>query len=114
MTSDIYHSLGSLEAKVDGLIEAAKRSEDKSDKSRAAVHRRLDEVVDRVGDLEAAQAQTQRDVKEMKPVTDDVKRWKIMGIGAMGIVGIAAAALGVTFGDAVKRVVMVMTGGKVG
>lgn len=114
MTNDIYHSLGSLEAKVDALIEASKRSEDKSDKSRAAMHRRVDELVDRVGGVEAAQAQTQKDITDMKPVTDDVKRWKIMGIGAMGIVGIAAAALGVTFGDAVKRVVMVMTGGKVG
>jgi ElaB/YqjD/DUF883 family membrane-anchored ribosome-binding protein len=112
--ANIDQKIGSLAAKVDMLIEASKRAEDKSDKSRAAMHKRVDELVDRVGGVEVVQAQTQKDITDMKPVTDDVKRWKIMGIGAMGIVGIAAAALGVTFGDVVKRVVMVMTGGKVG
>jgi hypothetical protein len=110
--ANIDQQIGSLTAKVDMLIEASKRSEEKSDASRAAVHRRLDEVVDRVGDLEAAQAQTQRDVKDMKPVTDDVKRWKIMGLGALGVVGIGGAALGVSFGDAFKRVLSLLTGGK--
>lgn len=112
--ANIDQKIGSLAAKVDMLIEASKRAEDKSDKSWAAMHKRVDELVDRVGSVEVVQAQTQKDITDMKPVTDDVKRWKIMGIGAMGIVGIAAAALGVTFGDVVKRVVMVMTGGKVG
>lgn len=111
--ANIDQQIGSLTAKVDMLIEAAKRSEEKADVSRASVHRRLDEVVDRVGDLEAAQAQTQRDVKDMKPVTDDVKRWKIMGLGALGVVGIGGAVLGVSFGDAAKRLLSLLTGGKI-
>lgn len=112
--SNIDQQIGSLTAKVDMLIEASKRSEEKADASRASVHRRLDEVVDRVGDLEATQAQTQRDIKDMKPVTDDVKRWKVMGLGALGVVGIGGAAFGVSFGDAVKRVLTMLTVGKVG
>ena len=42
------------------------------------------------------------DVAEMKPVTDDVRRWKLMGIGALGVTGIAAMALGVSFAEAIR------------
>jgi hypothetical protein len=49
----------------------------------------------------------------MKPVTDDVKRWKVMGLGALGVVGIGGAVLGVSFGDAVKRLLNIITGGRV-
>lgn len=37
------------------------------------------------------------DVAEMKPVTDEVKRWKLMGIGALGVVGIGGASIGYAF-----------------
>jgi len=37
-------------------------------------------------------------------LADDVGRWKLMGMGALGVVGITAAALGVTFADVIKRV----------
>lgn len=39
-------------------------------------------------------------MSDMKPVTDDVKRWKLMGIGALGVIGIGGIVLGVTFADA--------------
>jgi hypothetical protein len=32
----------------------------------------------------------------MRPVTDDVKRWKLMGIGALADIGIGGMAMGVT------------------
>ncbi|WP_245421294.1 DUF1515 family protein [Rhizobium sp. L9] len=28
----------------------------------------------------------------MRPVTDDVRRWKLIGLGALGIIGIGASA----------------------
>ncbi|MCD2184734.1 DUF1515 family protein [Rhizobium sp. GN54] len=40
------------------------------------------------------------DVLEMKPVTDDVKRWKLMDIGSLGVIGIGGMVVGVTFADA--------------
>jgi archaellum component FlaC len=72
------------------------RSEHKSDESRAVMHRRVDTLVDRVAGVETSVAQTQADIKDMKPVTDDVKKWKLMGMGALGVVGIGGIALGVT------------------
>ncbi|WP_280137637.1 DUF1515 family protein [Ensifer sp. Root127] len=50
-------------------------------------------MVDRVGDVEASMTSIGADAAEMKPVTDDVKRWKLMGIGAIGVTGIAAMRL---------------------
>lgn len=105
--------LGELIAKVENLREDMKESERKSDISRAGVHRRLDDMVDRVGDVEGDVKEIRKDVSEMKPVTDDVKRWRLIGLGALGVIGIAGTALGVTFADVVKRAFTILTGGKI-
>lgn len=54
----------------------------------------MDEIVDRVGKLEGNMGLVQEDVAEMRPVTDDVKKWRTMGIGALGVVGLGGTALG--------------------
>lgn len=43
----------------------------------------------------------------MKPVTDDVNRWKLMGIGALGVIGIGGM-VGVIFADALRRIGLVI------
>ena len=114
MTSDydasVHQQLGMLLAKVESLHEAYRRSEDKADASRSSMHRRLDEVVDRVGKVETTVVSVQDEVNEMKPVTDDVRKWKMMGMGALAVVGIGAAAFGVTFADALRRLMGVLIG----
>lgn len=116
-TATVHRQLGELTAGMRALQdtlrrieEGADRAEDKATESRAAVHRRMDELVGRVGHLETSTATIVSDVAEMKPVTDDVKRWKLMGIGALGVTGIAAMALGVSFAEAIRRVVFVIIG----
>ncbi|WP_354006124.1 DUF1515 family protein [Ensifer canadensis] len=44
----------------------------------------MDELVGRVGHLQTSTATIVADVAEMKPFTDDVKRWKLMGRCARG------------------------------
>ncbi|NTG86225.1 DUF1515 domain-containing protein [Agrobacterium rhizogenes] len=106
----IHQQIGSLAAKVDMLIEATRRSEEKSDVNRASMHRRMDEVVDRVAKVENTASAVQDDIKEMRPITDDVRRWKLMGLGALGMIGIAGMALGVSFADALKRIAAIVVG----
>lgn len=60
-------------------------------------------MVDRVGDVEQTVALVKDDVTDMKPVTDDMKRLRLMGTGALAAMGFAAMAVGVTFADALKR-----------
>ena len=74
------------------------------------MHQRMDLLVDRVGKVKGNLAAVQEDVSEMRPVTDDVKRWKLMGLGALGMIGIAGMALGVSFADALKRIALVRIG----
>lgn len=74
------------------------------------MHKRMDLLVDRVGKVEGNLAAVQEDVSEMRPVTDDVRRWKLMGLGALGMIGIAGMALGVSFADALKRFGLVLVG----
>ncbi|ASY56505.1 MULTISPECIES: DUF1515 family protein [Sinorhizobium] len=106
--ASVHQQLGTLIAEVKNLREDFRRSEDKSDASRASIHRRLDEMVERVGTLEGSTSAMQGDIAEMKPVTDDVQRWKMMGIGALTVIGIGGAAVGVTFADAIKRLLLLV------
>lgn len=107
---ELVAGMRSLQESIRRLEEGSMRAEDKAATSRAAVHQRMDQLVDRVGDLEASVSTIDANVAEMKPVTDDVKRWKLMGIGALGVTGIAAMALGVSFAEAIRRIVFVIIG----
>lgn len=89
----LHQQLGELLAEVRNLRDAFRQSEIKSDTSRSQMHGRLDLLVDRVGKVEGTVAAVQEDISEMRPVTDDVRRWKLMGLGALGIVGIGASAI---------------------
>ena len=107
----VHRQLGELVAGLRGIQDdmremkaSLQRSEDKSAESRAGVHRRLDEAVDRIARVESSVASVNEDVAEMKPVTDDVRRWSLMGIGALSMIGIGGVALGVSFADALKRI----------
>lgn len=102
--------LGMLVAEVRNLRADIDRQERKSDESRAAMHVRVDALVDRVGAIEGDVSSVKRDVTDMKPVTDEVKRWKIMGMTAIAIVGLGGAAIGVTFGEAIRRLIAIVFG----
>ncbi|WP_429807320.1 DUF1515 family protein [Ensifer sp. B1-9] len=113
----VHRQLGELVAGMRGLQdsirrieEGAQRAEDKTATSHANVHLRMEQLADRVGELEASVLAIGTDVAEMKPVTDDVRRWKLMGIGALGVTGIAAMVLGVSFAEAIRRIVFVVIG----
>lgn len=107
---ELIASSRAIQEDIRRLEHKMQRSDDKSDESRAAMHRRLDDVVGTVGEVETAVAGLERDVKEMKPVTEDVKKWKIMGMTAIAIIGLGGAAMGVTFAEAIKRVLAAIFG----
>lgn len=106
----MHQQMGEVLAEIRNLRDAFRQSEIKSDTSRAAMHQRMDQLGDRVGKVEGGVAAVQEDVTEMKPVTDEVRRRKLMGMGALGVTGLAAMALGVTFSEALKRIGMVIIG----
>jgi hypothetical protein len=92
--NEIYDRLGRLAATVEGMSEHLERQDAKSDASRTNMHRRLDEVVTRVGFLEMDMNTVKGTTAGMKEVTDEVRAWKQRGLGALGVIGIAGAALG--------------------
>jgi hypothetical protein len=100
----MHQQMGEVLAEIRNLRDAFRQSEIKSDNSRATMHQRMDMLVDRVGKVEGNVAAVQEDISEMRPVTDDVKRWKLMGIGALAVIGIGGMAMGVTFADAIRRI----------
>lgn len=92
--NEIYDRLGRLAATVEGLADHLERQDAKSEASRSNMHRRLDEVVVRVGFLESDMTAIKGTTSSMKEVTDEVRQWKQRGLGALGVIGIAGAALG--------------------
>lgn len=85
----VERTLGQLLAKVEGL----QKSIDKAEDSRSVLHRRMDDLVDRTGDLEGAVNSINSTLGEVKKVTDEVTVWKLRGMGALAVTGIAASAL---------------------
>lgn len=115
--AELYKMLGELIAEQRAIKDSlnridaeTRRASQKSDESRAVMHRRVDELVDRVGHAEGSLNILAVDVRDTKAVTDDVKRWRLMGMGALAVVGIGGAAMGVTFADAVRKLGAVIVG----
>jgi ElaB/YqjD/DUF883 family membrane-anchored ribosome-binding protein len=109
-TASVERTLGELLAEVRNLKSTLDDHQEKSDKSRAALHQRVDTLVDRVGKTESSVNEVKKDIGEMKPVTDDVMRWKLIGIGALGVTGLAFTAIGVTFADVLRRLFLAISG----
>lgn len=80
--SNVERTLGILLGKIEGIEDRLERADD----SRAAVHRRLDDLVLRTTHLESDTAGLTRKVDDMQKVTDDVVqlRAKATGAGALG------------------------------
>ena len=98
--NDIYKAIGELTSEVTSLrrdLQEAERnavdSARRADQHRTVLHRRMDEIVDRTGTLEGDMRIINKTVMEVKEVTDEVTRWKIAGMGALGVTGIAAGAI---------------------
>ncbi|MDB5523887.1 MAG: hypothetical protein JWM58_1650 [Rhizobium sp.] len=109
--ANVNFQLGKLLGEVSNLREDVRRSEDKSDQSRAAMHRRMDDIVTKVGGLEISASAAAADIADMKPVTEDVRKWKLMGMGALGVVGLGGAALGVTLAGAFDQIMKLLRSG---
>lgn len=104
--NDIYKSIGALTAEVQGLrrdMEASERraalENREADEKRAVVHRRMDDIISEVSDIKTDIATITGQVKDSKAVTDQVKQWKLMGMGALAVVGIGGTALGVSIAN---------------
>lgn len=117
MDASVHQLLGSLvtgleniKADIHDMKDDMRRSEAKSDVSRATVHKRMDEIVDSVAKVKTDLGEAKKDIVDMKPVTEDVRRWKLMGLGALGVVGIGGTALGVTIAGAFQHVVAFFKG----
>jgi hypothetical protein len=70
------------------------QSEQRAATSRAKLHTRTDELIERMGEAEAGIRELRDDLTNVKAVTDEVTRWKLMGMGALAVTGVAFASLG--------------------
>ena len=97
---EISEAIGGLRAEVQALRRDFQASEDRSvsssrraDEHRAAVHKRVDDLVHEFGDIKTNVETMRNDVADSKEVTDKVKQWEQRGIGALFVTGLASAAI---------------------
>lgn len=69
------------------------QSEQRAAASRSKMYQKTDEVVERLSATETAVSKLNADMSSVKEVTAEVTRWKLMGLGALGVTGMGAAAL---------------------
>jgi uncharacterized protein (DUF3084 family) len=70
------------------------QSEQRAATSRSKIYAKTDELVERMAATENNVKSLTDDMNEVKAVTAEVTRWKLMGMGALGVTGIAFASLG--------------------
>lgn len=100
---EMNRTLGGLIASVDNLRRDFATSDVKSDQRLANLHRRLDEMVEDIGAMEArASAVAERieaiektHVEKVMPTVDKVRSWEQRGVGAFAVAGIAFTSFGV-------------------
>lgn len=97
---DISEAIGELRAEVKNLGQKIDRADqnalDTSNKAaehRSAIHKRVGEIADEVGEVKVDMTVLKVTVADTKAVTDEVKLWKAQGKGALLVVGIASAAI---------------------
>ena len=134
----ISQTLGELTGAVEAMradvtrrSEDTRRFEDETRQSRRAIHEKLEaqeqelDVKLRHQDealtqIKAAAADTQREVaelaevmhKDVKPQTDKLKRWELMGVGFLTMAGIAGAGLMTVIVNYGEAIIKFFTGGR--
>ena len=86
---DISEAIGELRAEVKNLGQKI----DRAAEHRSAIHKRVEEIADEVGEVKTDMTALKVTVADTKAVTDEVKLWKAQGKGALLVVGIASAAI---------------------
>lgn len=104
MPGNVERDIGALLAQVKGITETLANQ----DRSRANLHRRVDDLNSVVSDMKGNIEHLTKDVQDSKYVTDEVKRWKQRGMGALAVVGLGGTAFGVVISDAVQKFVALL------
>lgn len=104
MPGNVERDIGALLAQVRGITETLS----KQDQSRANLHKRVDDLKSDFFEMKSGIGQITKDVQDSKVVTDEVKRWKQRGMGALAVVGLGGTAFGVVISDAVQKFVSML------
>jgi hypothetical protein len=99
---DLNRQLGMVIAGLDAMRRDLAASEAKSDRPRGDVHRRLDELVNQVGEIDTTVSVTgarletvETTIKDrVMPTVGKVDAWEQRGIGALATAGMAGSAIG--------------------
>ena len=127
----ISQTLGELTGAVEAMRADVTRFEAEARENRKAVYQKLEEQEreldgklrhqdEALNQIKIAAADTQREVaelaevmhKDVKPQTDKLKRWELMGVGFLSMAGIAGAGLMTVIVNYGEAIIKFFTGGR--
>lgn len=112
----ILRTLGRLEEGQERMRADFDAEKEATRESRGRMHTKLEKIEEDLGIVGQVAAQAREESaatkklvdEEIKPVTDDVKRMRMIGLGIVGLVGFAFTALGITLATVSEGVVQVV------
>ncbi|GLQ55434.1 DUF1515 family protein [Devosia nitrariae] len=116
MAEDPFHEILRTLGRLEEGVRRQDENIEEGRKSRERIHLHLEKIEEDLGIVGqvAAQAREQTAAtrkivdEEIKPVTDDVKRMRMVGLGIAGLLGFAFSALGITLATVGEGVVQVV------
>lgn len=94
MTESVDRELGAISATLVAIqkeLAEAKAAQVSMAEKQAAMSEKFDRTLGQVAEL-------QREMKAIKPVVDELSRWKLLGLGAVMGIGAIGTATGLTIG----------------
>lgn len=112
----ILRTLGRLEEGQERMRADFDAEKEATRESRGRMHTKLEKIEEDLAIVGQVAAQAREESaatkklvdEEIKPVTDDVKRMRMIGLGIVGLVGFAFTALGITLATVSEGVVQVV------
>lgn len=99
MDAEYARRIGSLEGKIDLLLQSVESIEETSSTSRQVVRDELRKLADLVTASAATQATLEARVAAIEPFVKKAERWEQRGVGALAAVGMISGVAGTFFGD---------------
>jgi chromosome segregation ATPase len=110
MAESFERALGELQGSLRFIAESVKSNAADSSASRKQLYERIEDVNRGIQSIETRLDKAEATLREMQPITADIKKWKERAIGAGMFIGLCAAFIGGTLATYWTKLVSVFKG----
>jgi hypothetical protein len=94
-SENVERSIGRLEGKLDGLLFAVEKNQEKSEQGRSRIYLELEQIRAEASESKVKSEAMKSRLDEAGPIISDIKKWRERFIGMQMMVIAISAALGI-------------------